>query len=211
MLRLGVLISGGGTNLGAITGAVAARTLDAEVSLVVSNNPKAGGLERAHQAGIPTVVLDHRSFDSREAFDAAVVTALVARGVTWVVLAGFMRIVTPVLLDAFPFRVINIHPALLPAFPGAHAQADALAYGVRVTGCTVHFVDRGTDTGPIIAQAVVPVEVDDTVDSLTARILASEHRLLPAVLQSIALGQVTVVPPASEGERPRVRVSPRVC
>jgi len=139
-------------------------------------------------------VLSHRDFATREAFDEAIVRALRDHGVEWVVLAGFMRLVTPVLLDAFPDRVINIHPALLPAFPGVHAQAQALAYGVRVTGCTVHFVDAGTDTGPIIAQEAVAVRDDDTVETLTERLLVAEHRLLPAVLQWIAEGRLTLSP-----------------
>ncbi len=132
-------------------------------------------------------------FATREAFDAAPSWRLLrVRGAEWVVLAGFMRIVTPVLLDAYPMRVLNIHPALLPAFPGVDAQAQALAYGVRVTGCTVHFVDGGMDTGPIIAQTTIPVEDGDTVESLSARLLAEEHALLPATLQWFAEGRVTV-------------------
>jgi phosphoribosylglycinamide formyltransferase-1 len=209
VIKLGVLVSGGGTNLQAILDAVTKKVLDAEVSLVLSNRPAVGALDRATRAGVATRVIEHRPFASREAFDQAVVEALREHGVEWVVLAGFMRIVTPVLLDAFPHRVLNIHPALLPAFPGAHAQADALAYGVRVTGCTVHLVDAGTDTGPIVAQAVVPVEDGDTVDTLSARILAQEHALLPAVLQWIAEGRVTVVP-CDDGRRAQVRVAP-VC
>src|SRR5262249_13766793 len=134
----------------------------------------------------------------------AIVAALRARGVELVVLAGFMRIVTPTLLDAFPMRIVNVHPALLPAFPGVDAQAQALRYGVRVAGCTVHFVDAGTDTGPIIAQDTVPVLDDDDEPALKARILAREHVLLPRVLQWIAEGRVAVE--AREGERPRVRV-----
>ena len=205
MITLGVLISGGGTNLQAILDAIATRRLDARVALVLSNKAGAGGLERARVAGVPTLIVDHRTYDGREAFDAAVVDALRGHGVEWVVLAGFMRIVTRVLLDAFPMRVVNIHPALLPSFPGVDAQRQALEYGVRISGCTVHFVDGGTDTGPIIAQRAVPVLSGDDVASLTARILATEHVLLPAVLQWIAEGRVTLV----EGTRPRVVVSER--
>jgi phosphoribosylglycinamide formyltransferase-1 len=209
MIKLAVLVSGGGTNLQAILDAIDRRTLDAEVALVLSNKPDAGALERARRAGVATKVIEHRAFPSREAFDGALVEALRAHGAEWIVLAGFMRILTPVLLDAFPLRVVNVHPALLPSFPGAHAQAQALAYGVRFTGCTVHLVDAGTDTGPIVAQTVVPVQHDDTVDTLTARILVEEHALLPRVLQWIAEGRV-VVQPGREGARAEVRVTP-VC
>jgi phosphoribosylglycinamide formyltransferase-1 len=193
VITLGVLVSGGGTNLQAILDAIAAKTLDARVAVVVSNTAGAGGLERAKKAGVPTVVLDHKAYAGREAFDAAVVDALRAHGVEWVVLAGFMRIVTCVLLDAYAMRVVNIHPALLPAFPGVDAQKQALDYGVRVTGCTVHFVDAGTDTGPIIAQRAVAVLAGDDVETLKARVLVEEHRLLPEVLQWIAEGRVSVV------------------
>jgi phosphoribosylglycinamide formyltransferase-1 len=202
-LALGVLVSGSGTNLQAILDAVAAGTLDAEVRIVVSNQPAARALERARAAGVPTAVISHREFPDREAFDARVVAALREAGVSLVVLAGFMRLVTPVLLDAFPWRIVNIHPALLPAFPGVHAQRQALAYGVRVTGCTVHFVDTGTDTGPIIAQAPVLVMDGDTEETLVARILVEEHRLLVAVLAAIAEGKVRVVA-GEPGARPRV-------
>lgn len=204
MIRLGVLISGSGTNLQAILDAVAAKRLDAQVAVVLSNVATAKGLDRAKAAGVPTAVLDHKAFAGREAFDAAVVEVLRAHEVELVVLAGFMRIITPVLLDAFPNRVVNIHPALLPAFPGVHAQRQALDYGVRVTGCTVHLVDSGTDTGPILAQSVVPVLPDDDEATLAARILEKEHELLPAVLQWFAQGRVEIE--AREGKRPRVRI-----
>jgi phosphoribosylglycinamide formyltransferase-1 len=204
---LGVLASGGGTNLQAILDAIAAGSLDARVAVVVSNVPEAGALARARAAGVETLVIDHKGFGERRAFDAAVVDALRSRGVELVVLAGFMRVVTDVLLGAFPSRVVNIHPALLPAFPGVHAQAQALRHGVRVAGCTVHFVDGGTDTGPIIAQAAVPVLEDDDEASLTARILVKEHELLPQVLQWIAEGRVDVDSPGTGSTgRPRVHV-----
>jgi phosphoribosylglycinamide formyltransferase-1 len=205
-LVLGVLVSGSGTNLQAILDAVAEGRLRAKIGVVVSNVATAKALDRARGAGVAAVVVDHKAFATREAFDAAVVDVLRAHGVSCVVLAGFMRLVTPVLLDAFPHRVVNIHPALLPAFPGVHAQRQALAYGVRVTGCTVHLVDAGMDTGPVIAQATVPVLDDDDEASLTKRILAEEHRLLPEVLQWIADGRVEVAPPAAEGGRQRVRI-----
>lgn len=204
-LTLGVLVSGSGTNLAAILRAVAEGTLDAKVAVVLSNKADAKGLERARAAGVPAVHLDHRAYGSREAFDAAIVEVLRAHGVTCVVLAGFMRIVTPVLLSAFPLRVVNIHPSLLPAFPGVAAQAQAVAYGVRVSGCTVHLVDAGTDTGPILAQEAVPVLEGDDAASLAARILEKEHELLPKVLSWIAAGRVEVLEDA-DGGRPRVVV-----
>jgi phosphoribosylglycinamide formyltransferase-1 len=200
-----VLVSGSGTNLQAILEAVRARTLDARVAVVVSNVAGAGALDRARAAGVEALVVEHGRYADRRAFDAAVVEQLKARGVEVVVLAGFMRLVTDVLLGAFPMRVVNVHPALLPAFPGVHAQRQALAYGVRVAGCTVHFVDGGTDTGPIIAQAAVPVRDGDDEAALTARILSKEHELLPRVLQWIAEGRVTVEP-GEPGERARVHV-----
>jgi phosphoribosylglycinamide formyltransferase-1 len=185
-LDLGVLISGRGSNLQAILDAISTRELDARVRLVISNRPGVQGLARAEAAGVPTCVVNHKDFASRQAFDAAMVETLRQHDVSWIVLAGFMRIVTPVLLDAFPHRVINIHPSLLPAFPGVNAQAAALAYGVRIAGCTVHLVDSGTDTGPILAQAAVDVLDGDTEESLSARILHREHELLVRVLRAIA-------------------------
>lgn len=208
---LGVLVSGSGSNLQAILDAVAAGTLHAKVGVVISNVATAGGLDRARKAFVPAVVVDHKLHASRELFDAAVVDVLRAHGVDCVVLAGFMRIVTPVLLDAFPARVVNIHPALLPAFPGTHAQAQALAYGVRVSGCTVHLVDAGMDTGPILAQATVPVLESDDETALRERILVEEHRLLPEVLGWIADDRVEFArAPAGtrEAARPRVRIRP---
>ncbi len=193
MITLGVLVSGSGTNLQAILDAIAVSRLDARVALVLSNKAGAGALDRAARAGVPTVTLDHKAYGGREAFDAAVVTALRGHGVEWVVLAGFMRIVTSVLLDAFPMRVVNVHPALLPAFPGIDAQKQAIAYGVRVTGCTVHFVDLGTDTGPVIAQRALDVLAGEDVESLKKRLLEVEHALLPEALQWIAEGRVKVV------------------
>jgi phosphoribosylglycinamide formyltransferase-1 len=200
-LDLGVLISGSGTNLGAILAAAGDGRLDARVKVVVSNREDAGGLAKARAAGVPTRVLSHKAYPSREAFDGAVVDTLREAGVQWVVLAGFMRVVTPVLLDAFKDRVVNIHPALLPAFPGVDAQAQAVAYGARIAGCTVHFVDAGVDTGPIIAQAAVPVEDDDDRDALAARILVEEHALLVRVLGWIAEGRVSISTPEGGGRR----------
>lgn len=198
-MKLGVLISGSGTNLQAILDAVAEGRLDAEVRLVLSNRPKAGGLERARRAGVPALCISHKRFQTREAFEEAMVSALLEHGVEWVALAGFMRVLTSTLLRAFPGRVVNIHPALLPAFPGVDAQRQALEYGVKFSGCTVHFVDEGVDTGPIIGQAVVPVLEGDDVEALRARILEQEHRLYPQVLQLLAEGRVL-----REGRRTRV-------
>ena len=203
-LDLGVLVSGTGTNLGAILQAIDEGRLDARVCLVVSNKPGVKALDRAAAHGVPSVVIPHKDHATREAFDAAVVAALQSAGASTVVLAGFMRVVTPVLLDAFADRVINVHPALLPAFPGVDAQAQALTYGVRTTGCTVHFVDAGVDTGPIVAQAAVPVLEGDDRDALAARILVEEHALLVTALSWVAAGRVSVVRAA--GGRPRVHV-----
>ena len=206
-VRVGVLASGGGTNLQSLIDASAAGTIPADVALVLSNNPDAGALTRAQRAGIPTCHLDHRRFASREAFDHAAVAALRDAGVELVCLAGFMRIITPAFLDAFPGRVMNIHPALLPAFPGLHVQRKALEYGARFAGCTVHFVDAGVDTGPIIIQAVVPIHDDDTEETLSARILAQEHRIYPRAVQLFAEGRlvldgrkVRIDPPLSPAE-----------
>ena len=208
MLALGVLISGRGSNLQAILDAVAARELDAEIRLVLSNRADAAGLERANQAGIPTAVIDHKAYRDRQSFDAAVVERLQAAGVEWVVLAGFMRIVTPLFLQAFPNRVVNIHPSLLPAFPGVDAQAQALAHGVRITGCTVHMVNEGVDAGPILAQAAVAVALDDTPESLAARILVEEHRLLVETLQAIAENRLIVETGADGRTRARMAQGP---
>jgi phosphoribosylglycinamide formyltransferase-1 len=206
VITLGVLASGSGTNLQAILDAVGAGKLDARVAVVISNVAAAGALDRARAAGVPAVVVEHGKYPDRRAFDTAVVEVLRARGVEWVVLAGFMRLLSDVLLDAFPMRVVNIHPALLPAFPGVHAQQQALEYGVRLTGCTVHLVDRGTDTGPIVAQAAVPVRDGDDEETLRLRILRREHELLPRVLQWIAEGRLTTEPGGPPPKRPRVRV-----
>lgn len=191
-VKIGVLASGGGTNLQSIIDRVEDGTLSAEICCVISNNGGAGALDRARRHNIPALHIDHRAFTGRESYDAALVSALQEYDVELVVLAGFMRIITPVLLSAFPHRVMNIHPALLPSFPGIHAQKQALDYGVKIAGCTVHFVDEGTDTGPIIIQAAVPVLPEDTVDSLTARILVEEHRIYSRAIQLYAEGCLKV-------------------
>jgi phosphoribosylglycinamide formyltransferase-1 len=189
---LGVLISGSGTNLQAIIDAIEAKQLDAVIRLVLSNRADAYGLQRAKDHGIPTELLDHKQFASREAFDAAVVEILNTYGVELVILAGFMRLLSPVLVKAFSNRMMNIHPALLPSFPGLHVQKKAVEHGVRFSGCTVHFVSEECDEGPIIIQAVVPVFPDDTEETLTARILKQEHRIYPRAIQLYCEGRLRV-------------------
>ncbi len=191
-LAVGVLLSGRGTNLQALLDAIAAGRLHARVAVVISNVATAAGVERARRHGLPTVVLAHTDASSREAYDARLVEVLGAHGVDLVVLAGFMRLVTRVLLAAYPNRVLNIHPALLPAFPGLHAERQALAHGARITGVTVHFVDEETDHGPILAQAAVPILPDDTEERLHARIQREEHRLYPFAVQLIADDRVRI-------------------
>jgi phosphoribosylglycinamide formyltransferase-1 len=191
-LPIAVLISGGGSNLQAIIDAIEAETLDARIAVVLSNRADAYGLVRAKNHGLPTEVLDHKKFASREAFDEAVVEILRTRGVELVVLAGFMRLLSPVFVKAFSNRIMNIHPALLPSFPGLHVQKRAVEHGVRFSGCTVHFVNEECDEGPIIIQAVVPVFSDDTEESLAARILKQEHRIYPRAIQLYSEGRLRV-------------------
>ena len=186
--RLGILISGRGSNMSALIDAVGSGRLRAVIAVVISNRPDAAGLERAREAGIETLVLDHKRFPSRDAFDAAVARELKSRGVQLVCLAGFMRLVGTPLLEAYPGAILNIHPSLLPAFPGVDAQRQALEYGVQFTGATVHVVTRELDGGPIVLQAVVPVRPDDTVASLAARILEQEHRIYPEAVGMVLAG-----------------------
>ena len=186
--RLGVLISGRGSNLQAIIDAVAERRLDAEIAVVVSNRRNAPGLERARRAGIETAVLSHSDYDSRDAFDAAVVGELRRRGVGLVCLAGFMRLLGRGFVAAFPNAILNVHPSLLPAFPGLDAQRRAWEHGVRVSGATVHVVTPELDDGPIVRQEAVPVLPADTADSLAARILAAEHRIYPEAIRAVLDG-----------------------
>ena len=190
--NIGVLISGSGSNLQAIIDACAAGKIKARVACVISNKEDAYGLERARLAGIPALHLDHRAYTGRESYDQALVATLREFDVELVALAGFMRIITPVLLDAFPMSVMNIHPALLPSFPGLHAQRQALEYGAKVAGCTVHFVDCGTDTGPIILQAAVPVLEGDSEETLSARIQKEEHRVYPEAIRLFTEGLLAV-------------------
>ena len=184
MKTLGVLISGRGSNLQAILDAIKDGRLDARVGVVLSNVAGAAGLERARAAGVPTEVLSHRDYASRERYDEALVDRLRAHEVDLVCLAGFMRLLSPVFVRAFPRRILNVHPSLLPAFPGLHAQRQALEHGVKVTGATVHLVDEELDHGPILLQRTVPVLEGDDEESLSARILEQEHQIYP---QAIAL------------------------
>jgi phosphoribosylglycinamide formyltransferase-1 len=198
-LRLAVLASGTGTNLQSIIDCCRQGALDAEIVLVMSNNPDAGALQKAQRAGLRTLCIDHRLFKKRGDFDREVIERLREAEVDLVVLAGFMRLLSDEFLRAFPYRIMNIHPALLPAFPGLNAQRQALEYGVRVAGCTVHFLDSGVDTGPIILQAAVPVLDDDTEETLARRILAEEHRIYPLAIQLFAEGRLHI-----EGRRVRI-------
>jgi len=191
-LPIGVLISGGGTNLQAIIDAIEAKRLDAAIKLVLSNKADAYGLVRAKNHGIATEILDHRNYPSRESYDRAVIDTLRAHGVELVVLAGFTRLLSPVFVKAYSNRIMNIHPALLPSFPGLHVQKKAVEYGVRFSGCTVHFVNDECDEGPIIIQAVVPVFADDTEAKLAARILKEEHRIYPRAIQLYAEARLRV-------------------
>jgi phosphoribosylglycinamide formyltransferase-1 len=197
--RLGVLVSGSGSNLQALLDACAQEGFPAEVACVVSNVPTAFALERARKAGVPAVVVDHKAHASKADFEKALLAALRDAGVEWVCLAGFMRLLSADFLGHYAGRVLNIHPSLLPSFPGLHAQRQALERGVKVAGCTVHFVDAGTDTGPIIAQAAVPVLPEDDEQSLSARILTEEHRLYPLAVRLAVTGKV-----ALDGGRTRV-------
>jgi phosphoribosylglycinamide formyltransferase-1 len=186
--RLGVLISGRGSNLQAIIDAIERGSLDATIAVVLSNKAAAAGLARARGAGIETRVIDPKAFQSRAAYDEALVAELRARRVDLVCLAGYMRLLTPAFVDAFPNAILNIHPSLLPAFPGLDAQHQAFTHGVRVSGATVHFVTAGLDDGPIVAQTAVPVLDADTVEALAARILVEEHALYPAAIARVLAG-----------------------
>jgi phosphoribosylglycinamide formyltransferase-1 len=192
-VSIGVLISGGGTNLQALIDAIEAGKLDAKIEVVLSNKADAYGLTRAQKHGVPTAVLNHKDFSSREAYDQAAVALLRERDVELVALAGFMRLLSPVFIQAFSNRIMNIHPALLPSFPGLNVQQKALEHGARFSGCTVHFVNEECDEGPIIIQAVVPVFSDDTGEALAARILEQEHRIYPRAIQLYAEGRLKIV------------------
>jgi phosphoribosylglycinamide formyltransferase-1 len=191
-LKLGVLVSGSGSNLQAIIDRIEAGALNAEISVTISNKPDAYALVRCEKHGIPAIVIRHQDFRTRDDFDLRMIEILQSHTVELVVMAGFMRVLTPVFLKAFPMRIMNIHPALLPAFPGTHVQQQAIDYGVKFSGCTVHFADEGVDTGPVIIQAIVPVLPQDTADTLAARILREEHRIYPQAIQFYAEGRLLV-------------------
>ena len=204
--KIGVLCSGRGSNLASIIDAVERGDIRAEIAVVLADKADAYALTRAQEHGIPAVAAVRKAYAEREDFERALLEQLHAHGVTLVVLAGFMRILSPLFVRAYAGRILNLHPALLPSFPGAHAHRDALAYGVKVSGCTVHFVDEGTDSGPIILQAAVPVAEGDTEDSLAARVLKEEHRIFPAAIRLYVDGrlrtdgrQVHILPPAEGG------------
>jgi len=189
-LALGVLVSGNGSNLQAILDAIAAGVVDAEVRVVISNRADAYAVARAQLAGVEAVVIPHRDYPTREAFDQELIRTLQRTGVEWVVLAGFMRVLSPEFIQAFPGRILNIHPALLPAFPGTHAIRQALVHGVKITGCTVHFVNEGVDSGRIIAQRAIPVLPEDDEESLAERMHHAEHQLFVEVLRDVAAGRI---------------------
>ena len=186
--QIAVLISGRGSNLQAILDAIAAKRLDAAIAIVVSNRAEAAGLTRARNAGVETAAVNPSDYRGRAAYDRALVEILRARNVDLICLAGYMRLVGAPLLDAFPNRILNVHPSLLPAFPGLDAQRQAFDHGVRVSGATVHFVTAGLDDGPIVLQAAVPVLDDDTAETLAARILTEEHRIYPQAIQLVLAG-----------------------
>ena len=199
-VTIAVLVSGNGSNFQAIVDAIeAGRISNARIACLISNKADAFALERAKKHNITTIVLDHKTSPNRQAYDTALVELLHRHGVQLVILAGFMRLLSPVMIDAFPNAIINIHPALLPAFPGLDAQQQAFDYGVRYTGCTVHFVDSGTDTGPIILQSVVPILGSDTVESLTQRIHGEEHRTYVEAVRLLCEGRLQV-----EGRKVRI-------
>ncbi len=214
-LRLGVLASGRGSNFQSIIDAVDNKTLKAEIVLLITDNPAAFAVERAKKHGIEYLVIRPKEFSSRDEFYGKVSGELQNRGVDLVILAGFMRIIGKPFIEAFPNRIMNIHPALLPAFPGLHGQKQALEHGVKIAGCTVHFVDEGMDTGPIIIQAAVPVYPDDTEEILSERILTFEHKIYPEAIRLFSEGRIAVegrtvkikenVPSEQSVVNPRVR------
>ena len=202
MTRLGVLLSGRGSNFQAIAGNVATGLIPAEIAVVIGNRPDAGGLEAARQRGLTALSLPSKGLD-RESYDRQLIDALRRHDVEWVILAGYMRILSADFIRAFPQRILNIHPSLLPAFPGLDAQHQAFDYGVRISGCTVHFVDEHLDHGPIVMQAAVDVQPDDTADSLSARILEQEHRIYSESIRRLLTarwhieGRRVIFPPAA--------------
>ncbi len=208
MLKIGVLVSGRGSNLQAIIDSIEAGKVKAKIEIVVSDNPKALALERCRKHGIPYMTIEQKNHSSRKAFEEAIVKVLKEKGVELVVLAGFMRILSGHFLKHFPNRVINIHPSLIPAFQGLHAQEQAVKFGAKFSGCTVHIVDESVDAGPVIVQAVVPVLPEDTGETLAERILKWEHKILPQTIQWFAEdrikieGRKVIVEGAKYGELP---------
>ena len=192
MIKLGVLCSGRGSDLQSIIDAIADNKLKAEIAIVLTDKPNVMALERAQKAGIKNICIDRKKFESKSEFETALLNELKAAEVDLVVLAGFMRILSPSFVHEYKERIMNIHPSLLPSFPGAHAHRDVLAYGVKVSGCTVHFVDEGTDSGPIIMQAAVEIKDDDTEDTLAARVLEQEHIIYPKVIQLYVEGRLKI-------------------
>ena len=191
-LELAILASGSGSNAQAIIDRVASGALDARIRVIISNNPGAGVLDRARRAGVPCAIIDHRAYADRKDFDASLAAAVRESGADFVALAGFMRMLGSEFLQAFPQRVVNLHPALLPSFPGVRGGADALAYGVKISGCSVHFVEEKMDSGPLIIQAAVPVSAGESLEDLMARIHVMEHRIYPQALQWLAKGRISV-------------------
>ena len=200
-----MLVSGSGSNLQAIIDNIEKGLLDGVIKVIISNNADAYALVRAKKHNIQSVIINHSDFDNREDFDRKMIDVLKSFSVELVVMAGFMRLLTPLFLNAFPMKIMNIHPAILPSFPGIHAQKRAADYGVRFSGCTVHFADEGVDSGPIIIQAVVPAYDDDTDDALAARILKEEHRIYPQAIQFYAEGRIEVI-----GRKVRIKGSERI-
>jgi phosphoribosylglycinamide formyltransferase 1 len=192
LIKLGILISGSGSNLQSIIDNIEKGALKATINIVISNNPLAFGITRAQKHGLPVIVVKQEDFKTRDDFDAELIRILKNHEIDLIVLAGFMRILTPDFLKAFPQKIINIHPSLLPAFPGIHGQKKAFDYGVKFSGCTVHFVEENIDSGPIIIQSVVPVLEDDTEESLAVRILNEEHRIYPQAIQFFAAGRIRI-------------------
>ncbi|HXA16060.1 MAG TPA: phosphoribosylglycinamide formyltransferase [Thermoanaerobaculia bacterium] len=191
-MRLAILLSGRGSNFAAIHDAIVRGDLDAEIVCVIANRADAAGIERARILGLPAHVVDHRAFTSREGHEAEVLRILEEARPDFIALAGYMRLLSPAFIATYPMRIVNIHPSLLPAFPGVDAQGQAIAYGVKISGCTVHFVDENLDAGPIIVQRAVPVNANDVVASLSARILAEEHLAYVEALRKLAEGRYRI-------------------
>lgn len=200
MLKIGVLASGRGSNFQAIIDEIESGRIPAKIEILIVDNSNAYAIERAKKHGIPYLYINPKEFQTKEAFYEKIRDELISKSVELVILAGFMRIVKKPLLDAFPNRIMNIHPALLPSFPGLHGQKQAVDYGVRISGCTVHFVDEGVDSGPIIIQAAVPVYPEDTEDSLSERILKLEHKIFPEAVRLFAEGRLKV-----EGRKVKIK------